>query len=289
MSSFTVRTVIKEVSEKLSGLYPVEEIQSFQRIILEKIFQTSIHKIYLDLEKNISNSEYTEITGIVNHLKTGYPIQYLIGEVEFYGLPIRVKPGVLIPRPETEELVDLVIRSLPKNQLKVLDIGTGSGCIAIALAKNLSLAEVYAIDFSEEALLQAKGNAILNDVCVHFSSCNILNPVDLPNGAPFDVIVTNPPYVRRLESKNMKSNVLDHEPHIALFVDDDDPLSYYNAIAQKAYKLMNSGGILFCEINEALGKETAAVFAENSFFEVKVLKDINGKDRFLSALFYEKI
>jgi release factor glutamine methyltransferase len=228
---------------------------------------------------------------IDSELKNQRPIQYILGETTFYGLSFLVNENTLIPRPETEELVELIIEStnyeLRNTKLKVLDIGTGSGCIAISLAKHLPTSEVYAIDVSEEALVTAKKNAELNKVAIDFISTNILDVVTLSAVAgldkQFDIIVSNPPYVRNLEKSEIKPNVLEYEPHLALFVDDIDPLLFYRKIAELAIKNLNPNGKLYFEINQYLGKETIKLLEDFGFRNVELKKDIYGNDRMLRA------
>lgn len=217
-------------------------------------------------------------------MKIQKPIQYILGETEFYGLPFLVNENTLIPRQETEELVEWIVKEEEKREegrVKILDIGTGSGCIAISLAKNLSNAKVFAIDVSEKALATAKKNADINNVNVTFLLKNILETNDLEQ--QFDIIVSNPPYVRNLEKAEIKPNVLEYEPHLALFVEDTDALLFYRKIAQLAMKNLNSNGKLYFEINQYLGKETVALLECLELSNVELKKDIYGNDRMISA------
>jgi release factor glutamine methyltransferase len=216
-----------------------------------------------------------------NRLQHFEPIQYILGETEFYGLPFKVTPATLIPRPETEELVDWILAHYNKNHKTLLDIGTGSGCIAITLAKNLPSLEISAMDISEETLKIASENAKDHKVGVIFSKVDILNALALPQ--KYDIIVSNPPYVRNSEKKNMQKNVLDYEPTMALFVEDDNPLLFYSKIAALAKNYLNPKGFLFFEINEYLGKEVIQLLKRESFSEIELKKDFFGKDRMIKC------
>lgn len=276
---------------ELSSLYDEQEIDSFFYIILEKLH--AIKRIDLALNPKIvmDGIHLKKWKSIVSDLKTQKPIQYILGETEFYGLSFLVNENTLIPRPETEELVELIIKSsesrVSGSGLKILDIGTGSGCIAISLAKHLPTSEVYAIDVSEEALATAKKNAELNKVAINFISTNILDVVTLSAVAgldkQFDIIVSNPPYVRNLEKYEIKPNVLEYEPHLALFVDDIDPLLFYRKITELAYKNLTPNGKLYFEINQYLGNETVELVKSFGFKNVKLLKDIYRNDRMIEG------
>ena len=218
---------------------------------------------------------------ILKQLKQEIPVQYLLGKTSFYGLEFEVNANVLIPRSETEELVDWILKSqkskVESQKIRILDIGTGSGCIAIALAKNLPNATVFAIDVSENALATAKINAENNSVNVTFINQNILETEDLQQ--QFDIIVSNPPYVRHLEKEEIKKNVLDNEPHLALFVADNDALVFYKKIAELAQKNLSENGQLYFEINQYLGKETIDLLQKMNFATTELRKDIYGNDR----------
>ena len=207
----------------------------------------------------------------------------MLGKTSFYGLDFEVNPAVLIPRPETEELVDWIIKSNVAAQaskiIKILDIGTGSGCIAISLAKNIPDAQVFAIDVSAEALATAQKNAEINKVQVTFINKNILETTDLEQ--QFDIIVSNPPYVRNLEKEEIKKNVLDNEPHLALFVQDNDALIFYRKIAELAQENLSENGQLFFEINQYLGQEMMELLEEMNFKNIELRKDIYGNYRML--------
>ena len=276
---------------ELSSLYEEQEIESFFYIILEKLHGLKRIDLALNPQNVMDGVHLKQWKNIVSELKKERPVQYILGETEFYGLRFLVNENTLIPRPETEELVELIIEStnyeLRNTKLKVLDIGTGSGCIAISLAKHLPTSEVFAIDVSEKALAVAKKNAELNKVAIDFISTNILDVVTLSAFAgldkQFDIIVSNPPYVRNLEKDEIKPNVLEYEPHLALFVDDIDPLLFYRKIAELAIKNLNPNGKLYFEINQYLGKETIKLLEDFGFRNVELKKDIYGNDRIISC------
>jgi release factor glutamine methyltransferase len=213
------------------------------------------------------------------------PIQYILGHTEFYGLPFRVNSWVLIPRPETEELVDVVIREKKdRSSISLIDLGTGSGNIAVSLKKHLPFAEIHAADVSTFALEVARSNAEQNGVEIHFSRLDLLDPAGWGSLPDFDLIVSNPPYVRTKEKKMMKRNVLDYEPGLALFVPDDDPLIYYRGILNFAEQCLKPGGSIYCEINQYLPDEVQALFRDSGFNDCNVLKDMNGNARILTVL-----
>ena len=277
--------------QELSSLYEEHEIESFFYIILEKLHGLKRIDLALNPQKVMDGAHLKQWKNIVSELKKQRPIQYILGETTFYGLSFLVNENTLIPRPETEELVELIIEStnyeLRNTKLKVLDIGTGSGCIAISLAKHLPTSEVYAIDVSEEALATAKKNAELNKVAIDFISTNILDVITLSAVAgldkQFDIIVSNPPYVRNLEKAEIKPNVLEYEPHLALFVEDTDALLFYRKIAELAIKNLNPNGKLYFEINQYLGNETVELVESFGFKNVELIKDIYGNDRMIEG------
>ena len=277
--------------QELSSLYEEQEIESFFYIILEKLHGLKRIDLALNPQTVMDGAHLKQWKNIVSELKKQRPIQYILGETTFYGLSFLVNENTLIPRPETEELVELIIEStnyeLRNTKLKVLDIGAGSGCIAISLAKHLPTSEVFAIDVSEEALATAKKNAELNKVAIDFISTNILDVVTLSAVAgldkQFDIIVSNPPYVRNLEKAEIKPNVLEYEPHLALFVEDTDALLFYRKIAELAIKNLNPNGKLYFEINQYLGKETIKLLEDFGFRNVELKKDIYGNDRIISC------
>ena len=219
------------------------------------------------------------------------PIQYILGETYFYGLPFKVNPSVLIPRPETEELVDWILSVCRSEQIEnrqssiknLIDIGTGSGCIAISLKKNLPKGEVFALDIAKDTLATAQQNAILNDVDVNFIQDDILNSQISHLTTQFSLIVSNPPYVKEDERPAMNNNVLANEPHRALFVTNENPLIFYDAIADFALQYLEKNGILFFEINEYLGEQTMQLLKDKNFINIELRKDMQGKDRMIKA------
>lgn len=270
--------------KELQSIYDEQEIDSFFYIILENIHQMKRIDLALNHETVMDGIQLKKWKSILSDLKVYKPIQYILGETEFYGLPFLVNENTLIPRPETEELVELIINDAKVNRetFRVLDIGTGSGCIAVSLARNIPNAKVFAIDVSEKALATAQKNAELNGTDVAFLLKNILETRDLEQ--QFDVIVSNPPYVRNLEKAEINPNVLEYEPHLALFVDDTDALLFYRKIAQLALKNLTPNGKLYFEINQYLGKDTVQLIEELGFQNVQLLKDVYGNDRMISAI-----
>lgn len=267
--------------QALSPIYGDDEGESFFYLILEDKNQLKRIDLALQPDLEFSQQELMVWNALLEQLILEIPVQYLLGNTSFYGLEFEVNDNVLIPRSETEELVEWIVtdslnRSDTKS-FKILDIGTGSGCIAIALARNIPNAQVYAIDVSENALATAKKNAANNDVKVTFLLQNILETKDL--NQQFDIIVSNPPYVRNLEKQEIKKNVLDNEPHLALFVEDDDALIFYRKIAELAQKNLVPGGQLYFEINQYLGKETVALLDDLHFKNTQLRKDIYGNNR----------
>ena len=273
--------------QELTPIYDAGEAESFFYLILEEKKQLKRIDLALHPDLVFSEEEIGVWNAILEQLKQEIPIQYLLGKTSFYGLDFEVNAAVLIPRPETEELVEWILesqKSKPESQkVKILDIGTGSGCIAISLAKNLPDATVFALDVSEEALATAKKNAENNSVNVTFIHQNILETEDLLQ--QFDIIVSNPPYVRNLEKEEIKKNVLENEPHLALFVADNDALVFYKKIAQLAQKNLLPNGQLYFEINQYLGKEMVDLLEKMNFKTIDLRKDIYGNDRMTKASF----
>jgi len=273
---------------ELQTIQDVSEIESFFFILTEYVHNLKRIDVSLHPEFEIKESYFNKWKNIISELKTEKPIQYITGEAWFYGLRFEVNEDTLIPRPETEELVEWIIENLKiqkSNNLTILDIGTGSGCIPIALKKEIPYANVSAIDVSEKALEMARKNALDNQVEVNFIHQDILQSSNLqifksPN-LLFDIIVSNPPYVRNLEKHEIKKNVLDYEPHLALFVDDSDALLFYRKIAQLALKSLATNGKLFFEINQYLAKETVELLEQLGFKNIELRKDFMGNDRMI--------
>ena len=271
--------------KELSPFYDAYEAESFFYLILEDKHQLRQIDLALNHELNFSESDFLVWDSLLSQLKKEVPIQYLLGKTSFYGLDFEVNENVLIPRPETEELVEWIINENSKTdktkKLKILDIGTGSGCIAISLAKNLPNAEVYGVDISKKAIVTAKRNAIRNNVDVTFVFLDILKTDELRFN--YDIIVSNPPYVRNLEKEEIKKNVLDYEPHLALFVEDNDALIFYRKIAALAKNSLLEGGQLFFEINQYLGKEMTYLLETMNFKNIELKKDIYDNDRMMKG------
>jgi release factor glutamine methyltransferase len=279
-----MQKTIAFIHEQLQDLYPVQEIKSLCYLVLEFVCRKDRQSLLLGKDKQLSSNERLRVQEIVSGLKNHRPLQYITGETEFYGLKFCVDENVLIPRPETEELVDWIVKSEPKPLLS-LDIGAGSGCIAIALAKSLSnsAAAFYALDISEKALAVARKNAEANGVKVHFIHCDILKEWSAALPERFDLIVSNPPYVTPQEKALMSRNVLDYEPHRALFVPQEKPLLFYERIADVGWKHLKESGSLFFETSSLYGKETAKMLEKKGYRSVELMKDISGKDRMIKA------
>lgn len=280
---------IKELKSKfiteLREEYPEQEILSFFNILTEKILGMTRLDVAMEPQREISENEKITFEDALQRLKQHEPIQYIIGETEFFGLKFKVNKNVLVPRPETEELVEWIIfdfKNYTEKELKILDIGTGSGCISISLAKNLPNASVSAMDISAEALKTAKENAEVNKVEINFIQQDVLQLENLPER--YDIIVSNPPYVRELEKKEMQQNVLKHEPETALYVKDENPLLFYDKITRLAKTGLKENGALYFEINQYLGAETAEFLRQNNFSS-SLKKDIFGNDRMLKGIF----
>jgi len=289
----------KQLYDNLLQQITTYESQEAKEIVFWLMeFYLGLRKI--DILGDKSFEKAIDWTNIIERLNNNEPIQYILGETEFYGRRFLVNDSVLIPRPETEELVKYIIKkqknqfSVKRKQLSILDIGTGSGCIAISLAKELPNFIVSAYDISKNALETAKKNAELNKADVNFEKVDILKPpfihslFQYPLRHSFNIIVSNPPYVTKQEIYRMQKNVLDFEPHLALFVEDSEPLIFYEAIANFAFNNLTDNGLVAVEINEALGEETANVFRRKGFSEVEIIKDMHQKDRFVSAILHKK-
>lgn len=268
--------------EKLTPLYGILEAESLFHIALEELKGWKRVDLIVHPDEIITTAELEKWNNVLNQLERQKPIQYIFGKAHFYGLEFEVNSSTLIPRPETEELVELIVsENRGRGSINILDIGTGSGCIAVSLAKALPDAKVSALDVSAEALETARRNAANNNVGIAFLHEDILKAQVLPG--TFEVIVSNPPYVRHLEKKEIKNNVLDYEPHLALFVEDNDALLFYRKIALLAKGNLPPGGKLYFEINQYLGNETAELLEQMHFSNVRLIKDIYGNNRMISC------
>ncbi|MFI5158846.1 MAG: peptide chain release factor N(5)-glutamine methyltransferase [Sphingobacteriales bacterium] len=289
----TIKDVFAAFKQNLGHIYEANEIEALTLMVASEINDLSKGQIKAFPEKEITIEQAEKLITILSRLQTGEPVQYILGHTEFYGLPFKVNPAVLIPRPETEELVELVLNSVDNkhSEANILDIGTGSGCIAISLKKNLPSASVSAIDISTDALKTAQQNAALNKVDVKFFQADILNSkFKIKNSKTsgegtqkFAIIISNPPYVTLYDKTQMHTNVTDFEPHTALFVPEDDPLIFYKVIADFGLNTLTANGILFLEINESLGNETVELLASKGFKDIELRKDMSGRDRMVRA------
>ena len=266
----------------LLGYYPKDEISAFFYRVCEQHLDFKRIDVSLKSEMLITSETFEYFETIISRLLTYEPIQYILGTTSFFGLEFKVDANVLIPRPETEELVAWIIKQAdPNKPLKILDIGTGSGCIAVSLAKHLPNAEVYALDVSSAALEMAQHNAQQNDVQLNCIEANVLEWTNTE--LSFDIIVSNPPYVRESEKEFMAPNVLEHEPHLALFVENESPLVFYKAIVELSKINLKKEGLLYFEINEYLGDETKALFSSDDFEDIQLKADIFAKNRMMRA------
>lgn len=273
-----MEATIQYIRQELTGFYPETEIKAFERLILEQVCGLNYTEQVLLRQQKLNDHFRKTISEIIERLKACEPIQYILGKTEFCGLTLRVTPSVLIPRPETEELVEWITETGLPEHPQILDIGTGSGCIALALKKLIPKAEVSAIDISEDALEIAQHNAGLNGLEINYTRADILNWKNF-RWRTYDIIVSNPPYVRESEKKAMSPNVLLYEPPKALFVSDSDPLLFYQRIAAFAMKYLHENGLLFFEMNENLGNDIPGLLKKQGLREVKLKKDIFGKER----------
>lgn len=274
------------IQDTLKDYYPLSEIKAFIRLIMERVCDIQPHQFLLCKDKELSEKEKSEIHNIVERLTKYEPIQYIFGKTDFYGFEFEVNPSVLIPRPETEELVELIVRDYPqKKELDILDVGTGSGCIAVTLKKLLNKSQVYALDISEEALKTAKRNAGRNRAIITFYQKDILKPSETADSIEpeFDIIVSNPPYIMEKEKAAMEANVLDYEPSLALFVPDENPLLYYHRITMFAEQKLKKKGYIYFEINSQLGEQTVDMLRLMEFKNIELIQDLSGNDRFVKA------
>ena len=282
----TVKDVFEQFKDGLADVYSPQETEAITLLILSHLLNTSKAKLKAFPETEIGFQQTDELQNILWELKTGKPVQYILGYTEFYGLPFKITPSVLIPRPETEELVQWIIETAKHSKtpiVNILDIGTGSGCIPISLKHNLLNTTAFGVDISTDALAIAKENAALNQADVSFIEADILNfpaEISLPK---LDIIVSNPPYVTLEDKTKMHANVTDFEPHTALFVPENDPLIFYRAIADFAKKHLTPNGLLFFEINESFGPETVELLESKSFKNIELRQDMSGRDRMIKA------
>lgn len=276
----TISAVFHYFSLQVGSFYDENEVNSLVYLSIEYLFGYTKSTVLLNPKLRFTESELLRIIRLVKRLKKKEPIDYIIGHKEFYGLKINVDPTVLIPRPETEELVDWIVKKEGPELKRIVDVCTGSGCIALALKKSFPHADIHAIDVSEQALKMAQFNAVKNQLNLSFHQKDILHQ-SLDMGM-VDIIVSNPPYVRESEKQYMRKNVLNYEPALALFVDDANPLLFYHRLHQIAKDALNKGGSLYLEINETFGKELLSVFSD--FYSVELRKDLSNKDRFIRAV-----
>lgn len=279
----TLAVLCHSAASRLAPTYGESEARWMVRIIMQELKGYSRVDLAVKADAEVSDYLIAKVSSIVDRLLAGEPLQYIFGATEFYGLRLAVSPAVLIPRPETAELVDLIVRENARRQdLRVLDVCTGSGCIAVALARNLPFAQVEAIDLSGDALDVARSNAAALKVKVSFRQADALSLT--PEAEPrFDIVVSNPPYVLDSERAEMSANVLDHEPHIALFVPDSDPLRFYRSIAAYAMTALTAGGRLYFELNPLTAESLARELRADGWTDVALLPDTDGKRRFLTA------
>lgn len=273
--------IVYYIKQTLQGYYPDSEIVSMAKLLLTQVFGMSVIELYAGKDNSFSANEQKRLSDILIRLQKYEPIQYIIGTEYFYGLSFEVNKNVLIPRPETEELVDLIVQENKNRKVRVLDVGTGSGCIAISLAKNLERAEVTSWDISEGALQVAARNCRRNRVEVRLERKDVLQ--FSPSGEQFDIIVSNPPYITEKEKMDMDANVLDWEPGTALFVPDDNPLLFYRKIAGVGMSMLTPEGRLYFEINRAYGKQTVDMLAGLGYRNIELRKDISQNDRMIRA------
>lgn len=279
----TIANLSEHVRKNLTGLYPEGEIEQFVFLIFNHLLNYSKIDIHLYSHASVSDEIFHKVNSIIAQLNDFQPIQYIIGETEFYGLKFFLNENVLIPRQETEELVQWVINENMVKKSRILDIGTGSGCIAVVTAKFIEDSIVDALDISAKALETAKKNASANGVKVRFFKYDILGNEAFPENVSYDIIVSNPPYVRESEKHLTGRNVTGFEPHEAIFVDDVNPLIFYKAIAAFGKSYLNKDGSIYVEINEAFGTEIKTLFSDTGYHDVVLKRDIHNKDRMLKA------
>lgn len=292
----TINEAYRHLKNDLTKIYDAKESANIANLVIEKISGLKKTDRILNKQNFLDEQQINTLNNYSQELINHKPVQYVLKESWFAGIKFYVDENVLIPRPETEELVEWIIRdsrltihdsllTINNSQLTILDIGTGSGCIAVALKRELKSADVYALDVSEQALKIAAKNAKQNHLDIHFFNADILF-IDIKINLPlFDIIVSNPPYVTKKESAEMHSNVFSHEPHFALFVPDENPLLFYNAISNFALYHLNQNGSLYFEINEGFEKKIATLLQEEGFQSVEIKKDLQGKNRMIKAVY----
>ncbi len=282
--SMTINSAFQNLLDSIYDSYEREEAEMIARIVFEDVFDLKPSNIVIDADKEFSLEKNDKLTHIIQRLKNNEPVQYVTGKAFFYGNEFIVNQSVLIPRPETEELVQLILQSTSNKKQNILDIGTGSGCIAISIKENLLDAEVHATDISEKALELAKRNSEKLKQQIHFAQSDILQ-LENPFNIQFDIIISNPPYITESEKSSLDKNVIEFEPHESLFAIGDDALIFYRKIIEFANKFLNEDGQLFFEVNQQYGKEVVKLFTENNFRNIELKKDINGNDRMVKAFF----
>ena len=270
------------IRQELSGYYPDAEAAALAKYILTEKFQLSALDLYAGKDMNFSSENLSEVNDILMRLKSYEPLQYIMGETWFCGFRFKVTPSVLIPRPETSELIDWIVDDNKREEISVLDLGTGSGCIPISLSLMMNSPVVSAWDISEQALSVASENARMNNVDIAFSRVDVLS-TDIPD-IKTDIIVSNPPYITDSEKTDMERNVLEWEPGLALFVPDDDPLRFYRRIAEIGIDILNCEGLIYFEINRAYGKETVEMLSSMGYRNIELRKDLSGNDRMIKAV-----
>ncbi|MEJ7559416.1 MAG: peptide chain release factor N(5)-glutamine methyltransferase [Pedobacter sp.] len=278
----TLQDILDKYHESLHGIYDEEEITAVFYIVVDHISGFNRSMVSLRKSEPISALNSDRYLSVLELLEKQEPLQYILSEAFFYGLKFKVNSAVLIPRQETEELVHMVINDFKSSSshLKILDVGTGSGCIAISLKYHLPAAEIFAMDISAPALEIAAENAFSNQTTITLLNEDIRQYASSTN---FNIIISNPPYITEKEGLSMDKNVMDHEPHLALFVSDNNPLEFYLAIADFAMRNLQNDGLLYFEINANFGKEVANMLTIKRFVDVHIISDMQGKDRFVKA------
>ena len=280
----SIKEITTSIRNALQPLYDEREAAAIAYLYMQHKFEMQRYELVLRGHEEVEPIKMAEIEQDVEKLAQGCPVQYVLGETEFYGLPFKVNPAVLIPRQETEELVQMIAQRYAGKHVKIWDVGTGSGCIAVTLAKMLPDAQVFATDISEEALQLARRNAELNRVEVTFARHDMADAEQLPFGEiRFDVIVSNPPYIPASDRVTMHRNVTDYEPSLALFVPDDDKLWCYSALSCLAQSTLNPDGCLYAETYHDFHNELAELFHQQGFADIQSIRDLNGKLRFVEA------